>query len=382
MKDETWNHLLKHALAPTEEPSAELNGRLMARMREPDMQQPPRRRKWPAALLAAMVTLLLSTTALAVSQLLSSGQVAEEAGRHALAKAFESRRSIKVNQSAVSGGYRFTLQGLVSGRDLEEVEEAAGTLRQDRTYAAVSIERQDGQPMPGNQDEQYGKIPFFVSPYVKGEKPWQVNIATLGGGYSEFVKDGIMYRLIECDGLEMFADKGVYIGISTSPFFDSEAFRYDEMSGEISAKADYRGAAVLFPLPLDAAKADHAQADAYLQKILQPEDTPAKPGESHSGEQPDYLQNLKNLIADGETISGSVKAVTLDEKGWVSYSYDGWDYNAPVSELFAEGQSGQSDSLSFSGKDGEYMALVFTKDDSGTITGRIVKLKEKPAWPE
>ncbi|WP_409345354.1 hypothetical protein [Paenibacillus sp. MBLB4367] len=32
---------------------------------------------------------------------------------------------------------------------------------------------------------------------IKGRKPWQVNIVTMNGGYSEVVLDGIMYRLID-----------------------------------------------------------------------------------------------------------------------------------------------------------------------------------------
>ncbi|MNC11612.1 hypothetical protein D3C75_593130 [compost metagenome] len=380
MKDETWTLLLKHALAPTEVPPSELNEKILSAIQNTNQLRIPRWKRWPAAMLAAIIFLLISTTALAVSQLLSSGQVAEEAGRHSLAEAFESKGSIPVNESAVSGGYRFTLLGLVSGTNLEEIKETDGKLNTERTYAVVSIERQDGNPMPGPQEEDYKKISFFVSPYVKGQKPWLVNAASLGGGYNEFVMDGILYRLIECDGLEMFADRGVYLGISTGTFYSSEAFRFNEETGEIYPAPDYSGASILFPLPLDPAKADHTQAEAYLQAILPPAVKPSE--QPRATEHPDYIGRLKAQVAEGETIPDSVKTAVRDSKGWISYSYDGWDFNAPESELFAEGQTGMSDSITFSGdKDGLYIALVFTKDDSGTITGKVVKLKERPLWP-
>lgn len=381
MKDETWNHLLKHTLAPTEAPPARLNESILTHIQHASPNRLPRWRTWPAAILAAMMFLLISTTALAVSHLLSSGEVAEEAGRHSLAEAFNSKGSIPVNEAAVSGGYRFTLMGLVSGSNLEEVQDSDGKLNKDRTYAILSIERQDGKPMPGPQEEDYNKQAFFVSPYVKGQKPWFVNAATLGGGYHEFAKDGVLYRLIECDSLEMFADRGLYLGINSGTFYNAEAFRFNEATGEITPAADFNGAALLFTLPLDPAKSDHAQAEAYLKAILSPEDRPAE--QSPALEEPDYMGRLKAQVAEGEIIPGSVQVVVRDEKGWINYSYDDWDYSCPESELFDEGETGQSTNITVSGDNtGLYLALVFTKDDSGTITGKTVKLKEKPLWLE
>lgn len=378
MKDETWNHLLKHTLAPIEAPPAGLNEKILTHIQQTSHNRLPRWRTWPAAMLAAIMFLLISTTAVAVSHLLSSGEVAEEAGRHSLAEAFKGKGSISVNETAVSGGYRFTLMGLVSGSNLEEVQDTE--LNKDRTYAVISIEQQDGKPMPGPQEEASNKQSFFVSPYVKGQKPWLVNAATLGGGYHEFAKDGVLYRLIECDNLEMFADRGLYLGINSGTFYNSEAFRFNEATGEIAPAADYNGAALLFTLPLDPVKADPAQAEAYLKDILSPEDKPAE--QPPVLEQPDYMGRLKAQVAGGEIIPDSVQVVVRNEKGWVSYSYDGWDYSCPESELFAEGETGQSSNITVSGdNNGVYLALVFTKDDSGMITGKIVKLKEKPLWP-
>lgn len=78
-----------------------------------------------------------------------------------------------------------------------------------------------------------------------------------------------MYRLIECDGVKMFADRGGYLAISSgSPFYNSEAFTYEDSTGEIRPNNDYDGAAVLFDLPLDTSKADPVRAEVYLQQLL------------------------------------------------------------------------------------------------------------------
>lgn len=52
---------------------------------------------------------------------------------------------------------------------------------------------------------------IFISPYIKGENPALVNAFTLNGSYCETVQDGILYRILECDTIEMFADRGVYL---------------------------------------------------------------------------------------------------------------------------------------------------------------------------
>lgn len=79
--------------------------------------------------------------------------------------------------------------------------------------------------------------------------------------------NSIMYRLIECDGVEMFADRGLYLCISASNFYDVKAFHYNEETGEISRNADYEGANALFRLPLDSSKADPEKAEKYLKEL-------------------------------------------------------------------------------------------------------------------
>jgi len=378
---EKWDKLFTQALASTAEPDVNLNERMMNRFKERSRKMPVYKKRISIAVLVAVFTVVMSVTAVAAAHLFNSRQVAEHFGKNILAKAFESKDAIEINQTVASGEYGYTLHGIVSGSGLEELNGSAQTINPDRTYAVLSIVRQDGKPMPATSDPEYGKLPFFVSPLIKGQKPWQVNIMTMHGGYSETVIDGITYRLIECDGLEMFADRGVYLAvISGESFYNSEAFAYNEITGDITPKADYKGTSILFVLPLDKAKADHAKADAYLKEMLNEsspttEADPETVSDDTEAELVEKMEELKKKIPDGQIIPESVKEVTYDDSGRAIYEYDGWRSALSVEMLFAEGQTGYSDAVQFSEADGKYMALQFARDEKGVITGRVINLK-------
>lgn len=391
-----WDRLLRQALAPAEEPDEKLNQHIIQQWREKSRMKRVNKKRISAGALAAVIALALSVTAYAAAQLFSSRQVAEHLGEKALAEAFESKDAIEMNRTVDSGDYRVTLHGIVSGaglRGFEGLESSEGSessessgssaqaIKPDKTYAVVSIARQDGAPMPHTSDPSYGEVPFFVSPLIKGLKPWQVNIASMGGGYSEFVLDGVMYRLIECDGVEMFADREVYLAISSgSSFYSNDAFAYDDSTGEVSPKAGYEGTAVLFELPLDPGKADRAKADAYLEQLLKEPsaDNGAGQAEARSEEEARLvkeIEELKSKLSSGTVIPESVKEVSYDNKGNIVYEHDGWRVMLPPGELFAEGQTGYSEAAGFSGDGERMMALQFHKDEQGVITGRILILK-------
>lgn len=374
---EKWERMLKQALAAPGEPEEKLNQSILNRAEERNSMNRVYRKRISAGVMVAALTLVMSVTAIAATQFFSSDQVAVQLGEKMLAKAFESKDAIEINQSAVSGDYKFTLHGIVSGAGLKELNDSNSTneIHPERTYAVVSIARQDGRPMPKTSDPEYGEESFFISPLIKGLKPWQVNIASMKGGYSEVVLDGIQYRLIECDGVEMFADRGVYLAISSgSPFYNSEAFAFNESTGEVTAKSDYKGVSLLMDLPLDKAKADPAKAETYLKELLKdPESgTKADPAEEELVNQ---IEDLKKRLADGKVIPESVKEVTYDKQGRINYEYDGWNVKLSPETLFAEGQTGFSDSVQFSEADGHYLGLQFHKDEKGVITGMVIDLK-------
>lgn len=320
----------------------------------------------------------MSITAFAATQLFNSKEIAEHLGDRSLAEAFEGSQAIEINQTISSGDFNITLHGIVSGTGLSEFSSSAQDVYPDRTYAVVSIARQDGSPMPNTSDPEYGKERFLVSPLVKGQKPWQVNIMTMNGSYSEIVRDGIMYRLIECDGVEIFADRGVYIAVSSDNFFNNQSFAYNEDTGEISLKADAGGISVVFDLPLDKSKADPAKAEAYLKELLkEPSADTTNEEASIDNEQAGWAINfeqLKKRIPDGTVILESVKEVTYDGNGFINYEYKDESVKISPDLLFAEGQTGLSDKVSISGSEGHYTALQFSRDEHGVITGRVVDL--------
>lgn len=374
---EKWERMLRQALASPGEPEEKLNQSIINRVEERNSMNRVYRKRLSAGVMVAILTLVMSVTAIAATQFFRSDQVAVQLGEKMLAQAFESSDAIEVNQSVDSGDYKFTLHGIVSGAGLKELNgsDSANEIHPERTYAVVSIARQDGRPMPKTSDPEYGQESFFISPLIKGLKPWQVNIASMKGGYSEVVLDGIQYRLIECDGVEMFADRGVYLAISSgSPFYNSEAFAYNESTGEVTAKSNYNGVSLLMDLPLDKAKADPAKAEAYLKELLkEPESgTKADPAEEELANQ---IEDLKKRLADGKVIPESVKEVTYDKEGRINYEYDGWSVKLSPEMLFAEGQTGFSDAVQFSEADGHYLGLQFHKNEKGVITGRVVDLK-------
>lgn len=93
----------------------------------------------------------------------------------------------------------------------------------------------------------------------------------MNGNCSEFVEDGVLYRLLECDTVAMFADRGLYIGVCSGFIPGPDTFLMDQETGEIAANPDYPGISVVFDLPLDPALADPAQAEEYLNALHNPE---------------------------------------------------------------------------------------------------------------
>lgn len=265
---EQVDELLKQALSPKAIPDEKLNKKIIEQLKERNIMRPIYKHKIASILIIVTLTFAMSVSAFAAWHLLNPKEVAQKVGNDALAKAFEDKDALEINQSIISGEYNFTFLGIVSGEGLSEFESSVPSIYPDRTYAVVSIAKKDGSEMPSSTDEDYDKIPFFVSPLIKGQKPWQVNIASMNGGYEEFVKDGIMYRLIECDGVELFADRGIYLCISTSSFYDINAFNYNEETGEVSINENYDGANALFDLPIEASKGNYEKAEKYLKNLL------------------------------------------------------------------------------------------------------------------
>jgi len=210
------------------------------------------------ALVAVALAALLMVPAAAAAVLLSPRDVAQHAGQQALAEAFEGEDAVTINERKSVGGYDVTLMGMVSGAGLSLLEEkhADADILQDRTYAVLSMTRQDG----GGVAED---LPLTVSPLVEGFAPWMVNAWTLNGGVSAFTEGGVLYYLLECDNVSVFADHTVYLAVYPGTHIPPSAdlFTFGE-DGKIGIQTGREAA--LFVLPLDPALADPAAAAQFV----------------------------------------------------------------------------------------------------------------------
>ena len=236
--------------------------------------------------------------------------------------------------------------------------------------------------MPDTSSDAYGEEQFFVSPYVRGLDPVRYNAVTMGGGYSEFVQDGVMYRLVQTDNVEMFADRGIYIGVSSGTFYDVNAYRYDEDSGEMTRNDGYGGANALFVLPVDASKADPEAAAASAARWEEElsgsggedeETVPEAPTEAGV-----FMEKLtpENLDEYAAPVEYTRMVCTPDADGMISYGYrmesgaGSANQRARVDWIFPEDREGDVKIGAWSCSDDDLSTLVievFTLREDGSV---------------
>lgn len=212
---------------------------------------------------------MITVSAGAAVKYLKPAEAAEKAGIESekIEAAFLSKDAIEINESKDAGDYRFTLLGITTEQGIAASQFSQEVTAQGDIYAIVAVEHMDGTPMPDTSDDAYSELTFFMSPLVDGLTPWQYNTASMGGGYSDFVENGILYRVIASDDITMFADRGLYLCISDTTFYDTNAYNYDEASGKIARNENYEGINLLFDLPIDEDRADQEKAAEYLKNL-------------------------------------------------------------------------------------------------------------------
>lgn len=266
MKD--MDELLKQNLLPDCVPDESLNASILEKAKETQTMKHKTFRSGAAAAAAIAILAVGSVSVYAAYRYLTPSQVADEiTDGGALAKAFESKDAVLVNEIQKTAGYDITLMGLVSGKDLMPVapEDSLDSIRKEKTYAVLAIAKEDGSPMPGMQDDDY-QI-FCASALVKGKSFMDVNNGTLNAGAYAFEQDGVQYQILECDNLEIFANIGVYVGVVENFGEESHAFTMDKETGEYRVNESYDGVKALFAIPLDKSKADDAAAEKFFQEI-------------------------------------------------------------------------------------------------------------------
>ena len=311
-------------------------------------------RRASAAVIAAACTAVFSITAVAAWQYKSAADVADKLGDDTLVKNFreqfvtieeptenDSNMSI-VGMSQSYGGYKVTVLGLLSGEELSGFERMSnGVVRSDRTYCAVAIEKEDGTAVNAEKED------FFVSPLIGGLNPSFYNAASLFGNYSEFVEEGILYRLLECDNIEYFADHELFLCVTDTTFYDNSLYDYNEDDGSISRNTEYQGLNALFDLELDSSLADPVKAQALIDEI----DSPTE-GDDVEIEFPKEINDAMEWASQltPETIEqycvrmeNTVQTVTVDEEGY--FTIQPWLVNEAVSDT--RGGGGGRSKVSF-----------------------------------
>lgn len=379
--------LLYESLRPMDEPDPELNRRILEWRSNKSMRKSSIRK---SAVAAAIVCVLAvsSITAVAAYRYLNPAQVAEEVSENdALAKAFEGKDAIKINETQKNDKYEVTLLGMVSGAGLELYmpEDEEDKLQQDYTYVVMAVAHTDGTAVSQNDQK-------CISPLIHGVDWMIANNGTMNTGLTTFIRDGVMYELIECDSLEKFAGRGVQIGVVDSFAEENQAFAMDE-SGKYQKKADYKGTNFLFDLPLDPAKGDEQAAEQYLKELEEKMDAEEESNDEESDveedtddtEDPELKEFLKKekqyrkkddeagfLREYAEVIPGTRQVLKADKEGYVHYEIkdstgdsSGGTFLADEIQLEAGKQAiiggGRGDTLD------SVRMYVITKTEDGTL---------------
>ena len=320
--------LLQQALSPREEPSIWLNEKILKEYKENEHMK-KKKRKFTTGIAAAAMTLMIASVGVFAGwKYLAPENVAETMFEdELLSKAFQTENAILVNETQECGEYRITLLGIVSGKGLSEYTQwdEQGNIVDDRTYIVTAIENTDGTPRPDVSDDDYGQDSFYVSPYIKGLSMVDYNAHTLGGGYSEDVVDGIQYRLLECDNIEIFAARGIYLGVNEGFSCDVQAYHMDEETGEIIRNKDYEGVNALFEIPIPAFKGDEAAVEAYIDQMEAEQTADDEQAAELSGGLEQVVQETEGwILEDFQSNAECVyeEELIVDEKESVSYSYE------------------------------------------------------------
>ncbi len=261
-------------------------------------------------LIAAAIALILTFTAFAAGRILMSPkEIAEHAENSLLAEAFGKDDVLFDMEPQVSGDYKFSVLGIISGAHLEEYTD----VDKERSYIVGAVERADG-----------GKIFDFtginITPLIQGELPWRVNAWTLNGARTEFIyEDMVDYFIFECDNIEVFADREIYLAMYEHGMAPSAEIFEMDADGKIKFKDDCEGAKAIFTLPIDKSKADPKRAQEILDSIgLYGEDS----------------DNVTDVTLGDEDTSYSIELVEGEAEDKIDITFSGKDEEAALQETY------------------------------------------------
>ena len=209
-------------------------------------------------IIAAAALCVIGTSVFAAFHLMSAKETVNALGDSKLAQYFSKQGS--VSDTVTDGSYKATVLGIASGENLSEFKSSSWDMFPERTYVVVAIEKADGSAMTFDDS-------ILVTPLIQGLNPFQYNIFTMNGGCISDIIDGVLYRIIEFDSIEYFADREVYMAVLSEAFINNKSYSYDDATGEITPVNDYNGTNILIKLKLDKSKADPKKAKEYLDKL-------------------------------------------------------------------------------------------------------------------
>lgn len=207
---------------------------------------------------AAAGLCIIGTSVFAAYHLMNAKDVAQSLGDYTLAQYFDSQGAI--SETVTDGNYKATVLGITSGKNLSDFKSSSQDIFPEKTYVVTAVEKTDGSAMTYDDE-------ILVTPLIQGLNPWKYNIFTMNGGYTAEIIDGILYRIIEFDTIEYFADRDIYIAVVSEAFLNNKTYSFDETTGNICANDDYDGTNMLIKLKLDKSKANPVKAREYLDKL-------------------------------------------------------------------------------------------------------------------
>ena len=374
MMSDRLDNILRQALAPKEEPAEELNQRILRRVKEEEhnMKDSKHYRLIPAAALAAAMLLGTGGVCLAAVRFFMPAQVTEMMGDKSLTAAFLGEDAVIVNETQSIGGIDVTFMGIASGKGISDGGFYHGAkLADDRSYMVVAIANSDRSPMPEVSSDEYNLGDFFVSPLIQGCDPAMYNAITLGGAAAtEDVVDGVRYRIMECDNIEMFADRQLYLCVVEGTFYNNRAYAYDGESGRIFRNESFEGVNALFSIPIDPSKANPEAAKAYLDGMWEDEEpSEAGPAEETGDVTNELFAKLTpdNIDEYAVPVESTRRVLAIDKEGYIR----DWDY-----EVEGRGSSSggmiKADWL-FQHADSEHPMVIGGSSSGGTLDTMVIE---------
>lgn len=385
-KTDKMDLLLKSCLHIEQKPDDALHQKVMQKWKEhPDMKK----RKYYKAAAAAIAVVMISTlSAGAAMRFFTPREAASELGGTEIAELFESDDAVLINETQEGTQYAFTLLGMTEGANLLQLDTDGSYLEKDSFYAVVAISNIDGSSLT-LKDFQESENGHFISPLIQGLEPWMYNIASMNGGYSEMERNGIVYRMINCDKIGYFADRSLYLCISDTVFYETDAYNYDETTGIITRNADYDGTNLLFDLPIESSRANPELAEKYLKELEiewnsdtdEDEDTEDITGIENPSALADYAlylealdktpEELHNVLTNmGMTVSDTQTAAAEDESFCFEQALEDNASNKIVFYMDSF-QNGLASCSQYSESETEATLVIITAilNDDGTAAG-------------